>query len=86
VSELPPTPLRSEVAARRDIRRSGLEAKAPLEPLLTLRDTASLLRVSERSVRRLVAYRRIPCLRIGRQLRFVPSDLLRWVSARKEGG
>ena len=62
-------------------------AKRPtLEPLLTLRETAALLSVSEKSVRRLVANQRIPCLRVGRQLRFVPSDLLRWVSARREGG
>jgi len=57
-----------------------------LPPLLTLPEVAAFLSVSEKSVRRLVAYQRIPCLRVGRQLRFVPSDLLRWVSARREGG
>ena len=57
-----------------------------LPRLLTLPEVAALLRVSHKSVRRLVAYRRIPCLRVGRQLRFLPSDLLRWVSARREGG
>lgn len=86
MSELPRELLRSGVAGRGAGRASGQETKAQLEPLLTLRDTAALLRVSEKSVRRLVAYQRIPCLRIGRQLRFVPSDLLRWVSAKREGG
>lgn len=56
----------------------------PIEKLLTLREVAELLRVSEKSVRRLVAYRRLPCVRIGRALRFQSSDVLRWISARRE--
>ena len=53
--------------------------------LLTLPEVADLLRLSEKTVRRLVAARRMPCVRLGRQLRFVQSDIVRWVSARKEG-
>ena len=55
------------------------------ESLMTLPEVAALLRMSTRSVRRLVAYRRFPCLRIGRSLRFTRSDVLRWLAARKEG-
>ena len=55
------------------------------ELLMTLPEVAALLRLSTRSVRRLVAYRRFPCLRIGRSLRFTRSDVLRWLAARKEG-
>jgi len=57
----------------------------PLVPLLTVRETAAYLRVSEKSIRRLIARRRLPCVRLGRRVLFDRSDLLRWVSARKEG-
>lgn len=63
-------------------------ARAPditYRPLLTLQDVAGLLRIHERTIRRLVAARRMPCVRLGRTLRFDPSDIERWVSARKEG-
>ncbi len=58
----------------------------PTQPdrLLTIAELADLLQLSERTIRRMVAAQRIPCLRVGRQIRFLPSDLLRWVSARKE--
>lgn len=55
-----------------------------IAPLLTIAEVAELLRTSEQTVRRLVAARRIPCLRIGRQIRFVPGDVFRWLEARKE--
>jgi len=58
---------------------------APPAPLLTLREVAALLRVSEKTLRRWVAERRIPCLRLGRVIRFERCDVFRWVSARKEG-
>ena len=54
------------------------------ETLLTLRDVARYLQVSEKTVRRWVAQGRLPCLRLGRALRFEPGDVFRWVSARKE--
>jgi excisionase family DNA binding protein len=58
---------------------------AAIPRLLTIGEVAAILRMHQRTIRRLVAYRRLPCVRIGRQLRFVPSDIVRWVSARKEG-
>jgi len=59
----------------------------PLEGgrLLTLREVAEYLAVSERTVRRLVAAGELPCLRVGSQIRFVPATLLRWISAQKGG-
>ena len=55
------------------------------ETMLTLREVAEYLRVSEKTVRRWVAQRRIPCVRLGRAVRFVRGDVFRWVSARKDG-
>lgn len=55
-----------------------------VEQLLTLPELARLLQLSETTVRRLVGARRLPCVRLGRQLRFQPGDVSRWLEARKE--
>ncbi len=52
---------------------------------LTLTEVASLLQLNERTVRRMVAARRLPCVRIGRHLTFAPRVLSRWLQAREEG-
>jgi excisionase family DNA binding protein len=57
----------------------------PLERLLTAHEVADLLQVHLRTVRRLVADGGLPCVRVGTRVRFDPRDVLRWVSARKEG-
>jgi excisionase family DNA binding protein len=44
-------------------------------------ETARYLNVSERYVRRLVAERRIPFLKVGRLLRFRPHDLEEYLVA-----
>ena len=56
-----------------------------LPRLLTLSEVAEVLRVSPKTVRRMAALQRIPCVRFGRALRFVPGDVLAWLSARREG-
>jgi excisionase family DNA binding protein len=56
-----------------------------LEQLLTITEAAALLRLHERTIRRMVASRRMPCVRLGRQLRFSPIALSRWLQAREEG-
>lgn len=56
-----------------------------MDQLLTITQVAELLSVSGKTVRRMVVARRIPCVRIGRQIRFVPGDVFRWLEARKEG-
>ena len=48
---------------------------------LNLVETARYLNVSERYVRRLVAERRIPFLKVGRLLRFRPHDLEEYLVA-----
>lgn len=45
------------------------------EPLLDLDTVAELLGTTERHMRRLVAERRIPYLKIGGKLRFDPADV-----------
>jgi len=75
---------------RDDDGNTGLHARAPhasarLERLLTLEEVAALLRVHEKTVRRWLRCRRIPCVRIGSRVRFDQRDILRWITARKEG-
>lgn len=55
-----------------------------LSPLLTLEQTARMLSVSPKTIRRLVGGGQLPCVRVGRVLRFQPADLFRFVEARKE--
>ncbi len=51
----------------------------PLPHLLTIEQLADHLGVTERHVRRLVAERRIPFLKVGRFVRFDPTDVNRWL-------
>jgi excisionase family DNA binding protein len=50
-------------------------------PLLDMSAVADLLSTSERHVRRLVAERRIPFVRVGRFIRFEASAISAWVEA-----
>jgi len=54
------------------------------EGLLTVRQVAAYLSVSEKTVRRLIALRQLRCIHIGRLARIDPGDVSRWLSARKE--
>ena len=55
-----------------------------MEQLLTLQEVAEYLKVSTRTVRRLLR-RGLPSVRFGRLVRFSVQDLTRWIEARKEG-
>ena len=57
-------------------QQNGQEA---VEQLLTLAELAKRLQLSPKTIRRL----RIPCLRIGRALRYRPSDVERFLAARR---
>ena len=58
-------------------------AATRLAPLLTIEQVADHLGVSKKTVRRLIG-RGLPCVRLGRVVRFRQADLLRFVEARKE--
>lgn len=55
----------------------------PSQALWTLDDVAARLATTNRHVRRLVADRRLPHLRIGRFLRFEPSEVERWIAKQR---
>jgi len=63
-----------------------LERKRTVEEnLLTVRDVARLLKMSERWVHERTRRREIPCYRFGTALRFARSDILAWMDQRREG-
>ena len=54
------------------------------EPLLSPMDAAVLLSVRPSWVYEAVRTGRLPCIKVGRHLRFVRSDLERWVAEQRE--
>jgi excisionase family DNA binding protein len=52
---------------------------APDRPLLTVREAAARLRVSEKTVRRLIGAEILPALRIGGSIRVDPDQLRAWL-------
>mgnify|MGYP002631865806 CR=1 FL=1 len=60
-------------------------APQKLAPLLTARETAELLRVSERTLWTLTDSGSIPCVRVGRSVRYDQQDLETWIRSQKSG-
>jgi excisionase family DNA binding protein len=75
-------PARGEIVPR---ELSSPSRAATIDPLLTIPEVARTLAVSALTVRRLIRSGQLPCVRVGVQIRVQPRDLLRWISARKEG-
>ncbi len=57
--------------------------QAALTPLLTLQDSADILQVSLKTLRRRIDAGELPVIRDGRILRVHPNDLERYISARR---
>lgn len=56
-----------------------------VEALWNVRRTAAFLGVHPKTVHRWRRSHGLPCVVIGSRVRFRPSDVTKWVSARKEG-
>lgn len=52
--------------------------------LWTTAEAARFLRLSTKTLRRLVTYHDLPCVRLGARLRFIPADVLAWARHRTE--
>jgi excisionase family DNA binding protein len=50
-----------------------------IETLLTIAELAKALKLAEQTIRRWVFRREIPFLKIGKAVRFRPSDITKWV-------
>ena len=56
-----------------------------IEPmLLTARQAARILSISERTLWSLTKHGQIPAVRIGRAVRYDPADLRRWINLAKD--
>jgi len=56
----------------------------PASKMLSVRQVAEHLGVSEKTVRRMAARGSLPCYHVGRLVRFAPGDVFLWLEARKE--
>lgn len=74
-----------EASHSEPVAETAERSRAAVSPLLTLQELSIVLRLHPRTIRRMVARGRIPCVRLGRAIRFVPGDVLAWLSARREG-
>ena len=61
-------------------RRTATIRSSRLEPLLTVAQAATILSVSERTVRRLIASGTMRRIWIGRSVRLRPRDIERWIA------
>ena len=52
-------------------------------PLLTVREAADLLRVSDRTLWTLTNEGGIPAVKVGRSVRYDQADLAKWIAAQK---
>ncbi|MHC4876990.1 MAG: helix-turn-helix domain-containing protein [Planctomycetota bacterium] len=59
------------------------EEPRALLPLLTAREAADLLRISERTLWTLKETGEIPFVRVGRSVRYEQTDLADWIASRK---
>ena len=78
-----PAPTKVSLGEATTMRPGGVVHALPA--LLTIGELSDLLKLSEKTIRRMIAAGRLPCVRLGRQLRFLPGDVFRWLEARKEG-
>jgi len=56
----------------------------PVVQLLTLRETAELLRVSRRTLQRMIEGKKLPVFRVGGQWRVRESQLTKWLEGLNE--
>ena len=57
-----------------------------LPQLLTIEQLAELLGTSVRHVRRLVAEKRVPYLKVGKFIRFDPEEIAAWLDQQRVAG
>lgn len=55
-------------------------------PLWDIKKTAEQLNVSEATLRDWIFKEQIPCVRINRLVRFIPSEIYRWIRERNQYG
>ncbi len=64
---------------KKDEDKDGKRRVARIPHLLTIKEVAELLAVTERHIRRLVHERRIPYVKWGHLVRFDPDEIAAWL-------
>ena len=54
--------------------------------ILTLKQVADFLKVTERTIYRLAAAKKIPAFRVGGTWRFTKAEINQWIQRQSEGG
>jgi len=60
-------------------------AKEPKNELLTAEETCRYLKISQRTLYRYLRSHQIPAFKLGKEWRFVRSDLVQWIRDRTKG-
>lgn len=76
--------LRSEVSSLRDLLTGPMQAEGPpiQDEILTRGQAAKVLRVCAESVTKLVRDEGLPCKRVGKEYRFLRSQVVAWLASR----
>jgi excisionase family DNA binding protein len=61
-----------------------MNRSVPLEPLLTIKQAAKLLNMSEKTVRRRIETKDLPVIRDGGSIRIRPDDLRAYIAMRRD--
>jgi len=62
-----------------------VRAPAPIQEILTIREVADYLKVTQRTLYRLVQDGKLPAFKVGNSWRFRREDLERWISEQSRG-
>jgi excisionase family DNA binding protein len=56
-----------------------------MDEILDKEGLAQFLRVEMKTIRYLLYSKQLPCFRVGREYRFLRSEIMRWIKARMDG-
>lgn len=65
-----------------DLATGGVMSRAPKSELMTTLETCQYLKITQRTLYRYLQSRQIPAFKLGKEWRFVRSDLEQWIRDR----
>ena len=77
------TPLLPRWENRREKRAAFLCLEVRVNKLIGVEEVAGLTSIPESTIRRMVTKGRIPCVRLGKHVRFDPEDISAWIDRNK---
>jgi hypothetical protein len=77
---------RSDASARNDTERVARARRGTLPNLLKPREAQAMLAIGSRKLWEITSCGELPCIRIGRSVRYAVEDLLAYIAAHKQSG